>query len=48
MSEISVDLEHYEYLKERAKECEYLEGLLDFLDDMIPCLDEVIEQYCGE
>lgn len=24
---------------------EYYEGLLDFLENMIPCLDEVIEQY---
>ena len=24
---------------------EYYEGLIDFLDDMVPCLDDLIEQY---
>ena len=24
---------------------EYYEGLIDFLYDMVPCLDDLIEQY---
>lgn len=28
-----------------VNQVEYYEGLLDFLENMIPCLDEVIEQY---
>lgn len=48
MKTIEVDLEEYDYLLERNRECTYLENLLDFLDDMIPNLKEVIQQYDGE
>lgn len=35
----------YNSLEEVVKKLRYHESLLSFLDDMVPCLDELISQF---
>ena len=35
-------------LEEMEDKLDYYEGLLDYLDDVVPCLQEMIDYYNGE
>lgn len=45
---VTMEIDEAQALMEQAARTEYLEGLLDFLSDMIPNLEDVIDLYKGE